>query len=51
MRVGERVAADEYSKDDARDFVLWKAAKPGEPSWGHPRSGRDGPAGISSARP
>jgi cysteinyl-tRNA synthetase len=33
MRVGERVAADEYSKDDARDFALWKAAKPGEPSW------------------
>jgi cysteinyl-tRNA synthetase len=33
MRVGDRVAADEYSKDDARDFVLWKAAKPGEPSW------------------
>jgi cysteinyl-tRNA synthetase len=24
---------DEYSKDDARDFVLWKATKPGEPSW------------------
>ncbi len=33
MRVGERVASDEYSKDDARDFVLWKAAKPDEPSW------------------
>jgi len=33
MRVGERVAADEYSKDDARDFVLWKAARTGEPSW------------------
>ncbi len=33
MRVGERVAADEYSKDDARDFVLWKGSKPGEPSW------------------
>ena len=33
MRVGERVAADEYTKDDARDFVLWKAAKPDEPSW------------------
>jgi cysteinyl-tRNA synthetase len=33
MRMGERVAADEYSKDDARDFVIWKAAKPGEPSW------------------
>jgi cysteinyl-tRNA synthetase len=24
---------DEYSKDDARDFVLWKATKPGEPTW------------------
>jgi cysteinyl-tRNA synthetase len=33
MRMGERVAADEYSKDDVRDFVLWKAAKPGEPAW------------------
>ncbi|MFM8428481.1 MAG: cysteine--tRNA ligase [Candidatus Limnocylindrus sp.] len=33
MRVGERVEADEYSKDDVRDFVLWKAAKRGEPSW------------------
>ena len=33
LRVGERVEADEYAKDDARDFVLWKAAKPGEPSW------------------
>jgi cysteinyl-tRNA synthetase len=33
LRVGERVAADEYSKDDVRDFVLWKAARDGEPSW------------------
>jgi cysteinyl-tRNA synthetase len=32
-RVGERVAADDYGKDDVRDFALWKAAKPGEPSW------------------
>ena len=24
---------DEYDKDDARDFVLWKATKPGEPTW------------------
>jgi cysteinyl-tRNA synthetase len=24
---------DEYDKDDARDFVLWKAAKDGEPAW------------------
>jgi cysteinyl-tRNA synthetase len=30
---GARVDADEYEKDDARDFVLWKAAKPGEHSW------------------
>jgi cysteinyl-tRNA synthetase len=27
-RQGERVAADEYEKDDVRDFALWKAAKP-----------------------
>ena len=33
LRQGERVEADEYEKDDVRDFALWKAAKPGEPSW------------------
>lgn len=33
QRVGERVEADEYGKDDVRDFALWKAPKPGEPSW------------------
>jgi cysteinyl-tRNA synthetase len=33
MRVGERVEADEYAKDDIRDFALWKGPKPGEPSW------------------
>ena len=33
MKTGVSVDADEYSKDDARDFVLWKASKPGEPSW------------------
>jgi len=33
MRVGERVEADEYAKDDVRDFALWKGARPGEPSW------------------
>jgi cysteinyl-tRNA synthetase len=32
-RSTERVAADDYGKDDARDFALWKGAKPGEPSW------------------
>jgi cysteinyl-tRNA synthetase len=29
----ERIDADEYNKENVRDFVLWKAAKPGEPSW------------------
>jgi cysteinyl-tRNA synthetase len=33
---GARVDSDEYAKDDARDFVLWKASKPGEPSWDAP---------------
>jgi cysteinyl-tRNA synthetase len=33
LRVGERVEADEYGKDDVRDFSLWKGPKPGEPSW------------------
>jgi cysteinyl-tRNA synthetase len=36
QRSGERVEADEYEKDDVRDFALWKAAKPGEPSWDTP---------------
>ena len=33
LRVGERVEADEYGKDDVRDFAVWKGPKPGEPSW------------------
>ena len=33
MQDGARVDVDEYSKDDPRDFVLWKASKPGEPEW------------------
>jgi cysteinyl-tRNA synthetase len=32
-RPGARVDQDEYEKADVRDFVLWKAAKPDEPSW------------------
>jgi cysteinyl-tRNA synthetase len=36
LRVGERVEADEYAKDDVRDFALWKGPKPGEPSWDTP---------------
>ena len=35
LHAGERVAVDE-AKDDPLDFVLWKAAKPGEPSWDSP---------------
>jgi len=30
---GARVDLDEYDKDSARDFALWKAPKPGEASW------------------
>jgi cysteinyl-tRNA synthetase len=30
---GARVDSEEYEKDDARDFVLWKGSREGEPSW------------------
>jgi cysteinyl-tRNA synthetase len=33
MRDGARVDVDEYDKDSARDFAMWKAPKPGEASW------------------
>ena len=33
MQDGARVDVDEYEKDSARDFALWKAPKPGEASW------------------
>ncbi len=40
---GARVDVDEYDKDSARDFALWKAPKPGEASWQTPiGSGRPG---------
>ena len=42
LRVGERVESDEYGKDDVRDFALWKAPKPGEPSW---------PTSVGAGRP
>ncbi|HWS03311.1 MAG TPA: cysteine--tRNA ligase [Gammaproteobacteria bacterium] len=35
LRAGARVDVDE-GKDDPLDFVLWKAAKPGEPAWDSP---------------
>lgn len=36
IKSGARVSADEYSKQEARDFALWKAARAGEPSWPSP---------------
>jgi cysteinyl-tRNA synthetase len=42
MQAGARVDSDNYAKEDARDFVLWKATKPGEPTWD---------AGVGPGRP
>jgi len=36
VKAGARVDADDYDKEDARDFVLWKARKEGEPFWDTP---------------
>jgi cysteinyl-tRNA synthetase len=33
IKSGARVDTDKYEKEDARDFVLWKSMKPGEPAW------------------
>ena len=33
IKPGARVDSDRYGKEDARDFVLWKATQPGEPTW------------------
>jgi len=41
-RVGDRVAADDYGKENVRDFALWKGPKPGEPTW---------PSEIGEGRP
>jgi len=30
LKVGARVASDEYAKDDPRDFALWKKAEPAD---------------------
>ncbi len=43
IKIGARISADEYKKEEARDFVLWKAVKIGEPSWPSPwGNGRPG---------
>ncbi len=47
IRAGARVAADDYNKEDVRDFALWKAAKPEDEAagaawdspWGRGRPG------------
>ena len=33
---GSRLDSDEYDKEDAQDFALWKSAKEGEPGWDSP---------------
>lgn len=39
----DRILADEYQKENAQDFVLWKAKKDNEPSWPSPwGNGRPG---------
>ncbi len=35
-RDGARIDSDEYEKENAKDFVLWKAKKEGEPFWPTP---------------
>jgi cysteinyl-tRNA synthetase len=43
LRDGARIDSDEYEKESARDFALWKGVKPGEPSWPSPfGAGRPG---------
>ncbi len=36
MQATDRVASDEFGKEDPRDFALWKAVQAGEPSWPAP---------------
>lgn len=36
IKTGARVTQDEYDKENAQDFALWKAAKDDEPSWDAP---------------
>src|ERR1043166_4161089 len=45
MKPGARVDSDSYAKEDARDFVLWKGHREGEPSWEFPGDG------VTSGRP
>jgi cysteinyl-tRNA synthetase len=33
IKSGARIDSDKYDKENARDFVLWKATRPDEPTW------------------
>jgi len=45
MKPGARVDSDSYAKEDARDFVLWKGHREGEPAWEFPERG------VTTGRP
>src|SRR5258705_11078651 len=45
MKPGARVDTDSYAKEDARDFVLWKGHRDGEPAWEFPD------LGVTTGRP
>jgi cysteinyl-tRNA synthetase len=45
IKPGARVDSDSYAKEDARDFVLWKGHRDGEPSWEFPQDG------VTAGRP
>ncbi|MBI2024058.1 cysteine--tRNA ligase [Candidatus Giovannonibacteria bacterium] len=36
LKMGARISSDEYAKNDAKDFILWKNKKGEEPSWPSP---------------
>ena len=36
LKIGARVSSDEYEKNNAQDFALWKFKKENEPSWAAP---------------
>jgi cysteinyl-tRNA synthetase len=42
IQPGARIDSDKYEKENARDFVLWKATRSGEPTWDY---------GIGPGRP
>ncbi len=43
LKIGDRIDADEYEKENAQDFVLWKSKKEGEPFWDFSLGGQNLP--------